>query len=158
VSIAGHLGPVITPDVLSDRPKSAADSSHEFRTARPPGDRCQASLFFYRYKAPLQAFETFLGQACAFDVVVFATFPEHHLALAEQIAEQHCSKQRMVGVVHNPQELHLAGACFHSSAKEYVKCGMPQWMRLSELTCSHFDLYVSRDDWLNRDTLLMVSP
>ena len=80
-----------------------------------PSDACHILCICHRYKLPFQPYEGFLGQACAFDVVVFATFPEHHLALAERIAQQECPGQRMVGVMHNSQELHHSGVVLHSN-------------------------------------------
>lgn len=58
-----------------------------------------------RYSKPFQAHQGFLGQACEFNLVVFATFPELHLDLVQQAVQKGCSGQRFLLVVHNPHEL-----------------------------------------------------
>lgn len=62
-----------------------------------------------RYTTPFQPFLSFLDRACEFQVVVFATFPEHHLDLANKLADMGCPGQRSVHVVHNPRGLESSG-------------------------------------------------
>ena len=64
-----------------------------------------------RYSKPFQAHQDFLGQACDFNLVVFATFPENHIGLAQQAAQSGCSNQRFLMVVHNPYELGNPSKC-----------------------------------------------
>ena len=40
---------------------------------------------------------------------MFATFPEYHVGLAQQVAAQRCAGQGFVLVVHNPRELDAPG-------------------------------------------------
>ncbi len=77
----------------------AASSSHKVH-----------SLHHHRYTGQLQAHDTFMGQACAYDLVVFVTFPEHHLGLAEQLLSKGCAGQQYALTVHNPSELSSLGA------------------------------------------------
>ena len=47
--------------------------------------------------------------ACEYRAVVFATFPDQHGQIAEQLANK-CPGQKLVFVVHNSQELLRNGA------------------------------------------------
>jgi hypothetical protein len=62
-----------------------------------------------RYTKPFQPYKDFDQQACAFDVVAIATFPEHHLDMANALAGRACPSQRFVLVVHNPHGLESSG-------------------------------------------------
>ena len=67
-----------------------------------------------RYTKPFQPYADFEQQACAFDVVAMATFPEHHLDMANALADRACPGQRFVLVVHNPHGLESSGGLWGS--------------------------------------------
>ncbi len=58
---------------------------------------------------PFQEYDNFLPSACEYRAVVFATFPDQHGQIAEQLANK-CPGQKLVFVVHNSQELLRNGA------------------------------------------------
>lgn len=62
-----------------------------------------------RYTRPFQHYEGFLGKACDYSVVVFATFPEYHMDMANKVADKACPGQRFVLIVHNPGALESSG-------------------------------------------------
>lgn len=62
-----------------------------------------------RWSEPFQEYESFLSVACDYSAVVFATFPDQHGQMAEQLANK-CPGQKLVFVVHNSQELLRKGA------------------------------------------------
>ena len=69
-----------------------------------------STLFLSRYPEPLRDFADFLPAACNFSTVVFATFPEHHGHVLEQLLSTACPRQQLIFVVHNPEELLQPGA------------------------------------------------
>ena len=62
-----------------------------------------------RYPTPFQGHQEFLAQACSFNLVVYITFPDLHLGLAQSVLDQHCPGQRYLLVVHNPDQLNSKG-------------------------------------------------
>ncbi|KAK9802018.1 hypothetical protein WJX73_002032 [Symbiochloris irregularis] len=54
------------------------------------------------YKKPFQSHKDFLPQACSYDVVVIATFPEHHTNFLRELRDKSCEGQQLVLMVHNP--------------------------------------------------------
>lgn len=65
---------------------------------------------FGRYPEPFRDFADFLPAACNFSTIVFATFPEHHGHVLEQLQSRACPSQQLIFVVHNPEELLQPGA------------------------------------------------
>ena len=56
-----------------------------------------------------EEYSDFINHACTYKVVVFATFPEHHLDLANMLADKACPGQQMMLIVHNPSGLESSG-------------------------------------------------
>ena len=62
-----------------------------------------------RYPAPFRGFADFLPAACNFSTIVFATFPDHHGHVVEQLLARACPGQQLILVIHNPEELLRTG-------------------------------------------------
>ncbi len=61
-----------------------------------------------------------LPELCDYDVVVFTTFPDAHVPIAEQMLEKGCQKQRWVYTVHDPREVDLDDPMFPPAGKPRV--------------------------------------
>ncbi|KAK9818326.1 hypothetical protein WJX72_010615 [[Myrmecia] bisecta] len=58
-----------------------------------------------------------LPELCDYDVVVFSTFPDSHLPLAEQMLQKECRKQTWAFTVHDPREIDQEDRMFPAEGK-----------------------------------------
>ena len=76
-------------------------------------DHTRSRIWLYtsdrRYPSAFQSHSDFLKQACDFQVVVFATFPEFHEDIMQRLRDKACSGQRFVFTVHNAGNLMRTG-------------------------------------------------
>ena len=88
---------------------SPQDSWRCYVTAAVPVILSRLRCCYCRYSLAFEEYSDFIKHACMYKVVVFATFPEHHLDLSNTLADKACPGQQMMLVVHNPSGLESSG-------------------------------------------------